>query len=311
MSAVDIRDAFFDEFYRVGSKDPDVVFLSSDMDAFSLRKFKNDFPNRFINVGVAEQNMVNVASGLALSGKKVFCYGIAAFVTLRCFEQIKINLCSLNLPVTIIGAGAGFSFGYDGPTHHGLIDMATMRLLPEMTVYNLSSSDLAKASVEVVQRSKTPTYIRLDKGKFPSMDLTEKDLERGYRILRPLLATNLVATGFMTAKVLEVADTLKARGCAVGVVDLFRVKPLSPEFGDEVLKCSKQIVSIEENSIVGGLGSILSEAIVDSRSGCLLARVAAPDKQFIQYGDREWFHKVYGLDAASICQKVKQVVDAI
>ena len=139
MSGIDIRDAFFDSFYELGAADESVVFLSSDMDAFSLRKFKNDFPERFVNVGVAEQNMVNVAAGLAIAGKKVFCYGIGAFVTMRCYEQIKVNLCSNNLNVNIIGAGAGFSFGHDGPTHHGLQDVALMRVLPEMSIIDFIS----------------------------------------------------------------------------------------------------------------------------------------------------------------------------
>ena len=137
----DIRDAFFDELYIKGSQNKDIVILSADMDAFSLRKFSKDFPEQYINVGVSEQNMINIAAGLALSGKIVFCYSIASFATMRCFEQIKVNICSLNLPVSIIGAGAGFSFGYDGPTHHGHQDLSSMRLIPEMTILELSSND--------------------------------------------------------------------------------------------------------------------------------------------------------------------------
>lgn len=308
MSAVDIRDAFFDEFYEIAARDKNIFFLSSDMDAFSLRKFKNDFPEQFINVGVAEQNMVNVAAGLALSGKKVFCYGIGAFVTLRCFEQIKVNLCSLNLPVTIIGAGAGFSFGYDGPTHHGLIDTAVMRLLPEMTIYNLSCNDTAKASVKWALESKSPVYIRLDKGKFPSWGISDAVYQKGFRILAPLADVNLVSTGFMTERVLKIAEQLNASGTKVGVVDVLRIKPFSDLFEQEVVKNSKRIFTIEENTSVGGLGSGISEVIARKGYACPHEIISAPDRQFIEYGERDWFHEKYKLDQKSIFNHIWEIL---
>ena len=129
LDKLDVRDVFFDTIYQQCKNDPNLIIISADMDAFSLRKIAKEFPNQYLNVGVSEQNMINVAAGMALFGKRVLCYSIASFATLRCFEQIKVNLCSLNLPVTIVGAGAGFSFGYDGPTHHGHQDLAAMRLL--------------------------------------------------------------------------------------------------------------------------------------------------------------------------------------
>jgi len=144
----DIRDAYFDTILEEVRLNKDILVLSADMDAFSLRVFEKEFPSQYLNVGVSEQNMINVAAGLALSGKIVFCYSIAAFATMRCLEQIKVNICSMNLPVTIVGAGAGFSFGYDGPTHHGHQDLSSMRLLPEMRIIELSSNDLAVKAVE-------------------------------------------------------------------------------------------------------------------------------------------------------------------
>ena len=108
MSELDIRDVFFDRLYELGSKNSNVMILSADMDAFSLRKFANDFPNQYLNVGVSEQNMINIASGLALSGKIVFCYSIASFATLRCLEQIKVNICGMNLLLLLWVLGLGF-----------------------------------------------------------------------------------------------------------------------------------------------------------------------------------------------------------
>ncbi|HCJ66263.1 MAG TPA: 1-deoxy-D-xylulose-5-phosphate synthase, partial [Elusimicrobia bacterium] len=116
LSDVDMRDAFFDEVYNIAKSDPNVIFLTADMGAYSLVRFKKELSNQFINVGIAEQNMVSIAAGFALGGKKVFIYSIIPFITLRCYEQIKVDLCCMNLPVTIIGVGVGLTYGSDGPT---------------------------------------------------------------------------------------------------------------------------------------------------------------------------------------------------
>ena len=307
LDQVDIRDAFFDRVYEWGARDTNVVFLSADMDAFSLRRFAKDFPMQYLNVGVSEQNMVNVAAGLALAGKKVFCYSIAAFATLRCFEQIKVNICSLKLPVTIVGAGAGFSFGYDGPTHHGHQDLSSMRLLPEMAVVELSSNDLAQKAVDYAFHDGGPLYIRLDKGPFPEWSEHEADFSRGFRILRPLEKLNLVTNGYMTRTALKAADVLNAKGVRCGVVDLFRIKPFPDNFYETVVCLSENIVSIEESCKTGGLGTALSELIAQSEYHCRLQVIAAPDRQFIEYGEREWFHQKYGLDEEGIVDSVSHL----
>ncbi len=304
MNDVDIRDVFFDKIYEAGSKNSNVMVISADMDAFSLRKFANDYPKQYLNVGVSEQNMINVAAGLAIAGKIVFCYSIASFATLRCFEQIKVNLCSMNLPVTIIGAGAGFSFGYDGPTHHGHQDVSSMRLLPEMSIIELSSNDVAQNAVDYAIDSKSPCYIRLDKGPFPDWSQTESDFSKGYRILEPMSDINLVTNGFMAREVIQVADKLRASGHEFGVIDLFRFKPFPESFFQEIITKSKKIISIEESCKTGGLGTALSEIIAQNDTACKLGVIASPDKQFIEYGEREWFHQRYNISGSGLLNQI-------
>ena len=304
MNDVDIRDAFFDRIYEAGSKDPNIMVISADMDAFSLRKFAEDFPQQYLNVGVSEQNMINIAAGLALSGKTVFCYSIASFATLRCYEQIKVNLCSMNLPVIIIGAGAGFSFGYDGPTHHGIQDISSMRLLPEMSIVELSSNDVAKKAVDYAIEANAPCYIKLDKGPFPDWSDVEPNFSKGYRLLRPLSDINLVSNGYLTREVLKVADDLNKSGYSLGVIDLFRFKPFPEEFLEEIIKSSKKIISIEEGCKTGGLGTVLSEIIAQTDAACQLGVIGSPDKQFIEYGEREWFHEVYNLSGSGLRDQI-------
>ena len=147
-------------------QDKDLVFITADADAFSLRKFKNDFPDRFVNVGVAEQTMVLLATGLAMCGKNVFIYSIIPFITQRALEHIKVNICSMNLPVTIVGCGAGLSFGFDGPTHHATQDISAMRSLPDMQILSPCDARSSSMCAEIAHKSNQPTYVRLDKGKF-------------------------------------------------------------------------------------------------------------------------------------------------
>ena len=305
---LDVRDVFFDKVYQQCKNDPNLIIISADMDAFSLRKIARDFPNQYLNVGVSEQNMINVAAGMALFGKRVLCYSIASFATLRCFEQIKVNLCSLNLPVTIVGAGAGFSFGYDGPTHHGHQDLSAMRLLPEMTIIELSSNDVVEAAARYACVHNGPCYIRLDKGAAGDWSHVKSDFKNGFRILRPLRQTNIVTNGYMTKTVLQVADKLAMLGYEVGVVDLFIVKPTPKKLYDDIIERSLHIISVEESCKTGGLGSILSELIAQNETDTKLTVIGVPDKQFVEYGERSWFHKKYSIDHDSLVKRINDLM---
>ena len=264
-------------------------------------------PNQYLNVGVSEQNMINVASGLALSGKIVFCYSIASFATMRCYEQIKVNLCSMNLPVIIVGAGAGFSFGFDGPTHHGLQDLSSMRLLPEMTIVDLSSNDIAKKSIQFAFNN-GPLYIRLDKGPFADWSNQKDNFKTGFRVLKKLESINIIVNGYLVQNVIEVAKQLENIGVNIGVVDVFKVKPISETFLKLFLK-NNIIITVEEGSVEGGLGTTISEIITRTASTCKLRIIGAPDKQLIEYGDRNWFHKKYGLDINGIKSSVQMFLN--
>ncbi|MDD1710181.1 MAG: transketolase, partial [Methanoregulaceae archaeon] len=228
-AAIDIRDAFFDELYTIAEQDRNVVFLTADMGAFSLERFRRDFPDRFINVGIAEQNLVSVAAGLALAGKRVFIYAIIPFITLRCLEQIKVDLCVMKLPVAIIGSGAGFTYSSDGPTHHAIEDVSIMRALPGMTIYNPSDQVTAKRAARLAAQGTGPVYVRLDKGAWPMLYRPDENLSTGLALLRNGSKLLIIATGCMTHAALQVAEELQQSGINPGVVDLFQVKPLDEE----------------------------------------------------------------------------------
>ncbi len=303
-SDIDIRDAFFDEVYAIAVEDGNVIFLTADMGAFSLNKFRQDLSSQYINVGVAEQNLVSVAAGLALGGKKVFIYTIAPFITQRCYEQIKIDLCSMRLPVTLIGVGGGITYGSDGPTHHAIQDVAIMRALPEIMILNPADPVTAAGAARIAYRSQGPVYIRIDKGKLPLLYDNADNSSDGIALLKKGRDLAIVATGIMTQQAFKVADELGKHSIDAGIIDVFRIKPLNEELLLTLIKQSNRIVTLEEHSITGGIGSAVSEILVDKGLALPVKRIAITDKSCTGYGDREWMHSFYGLDVDSITKTI-------
>ena len=164
LSNIDMRDAFFDAVYDEAAQNPSVYFLSDDHGAFSLERFQKDFPDRYINIGIAEQNMIGVSSGLSLSGKIVYCYGISPFVSLKVLEQISLDLAAIGSNVNIVSVGAGFTYATDGPSHHGLQDLSAVLSTPNITILNSSDPKSTQAFAKIATRQNGPKYIRIIDG---------------------------------------------------------------------------------------------------------------------------------------------------
>lgn len=310
MSEVDMRDAFFDELYNIAKNDSQVILLTADMGAHSLVRFKKDLKKQYINVGIAEQNMVSVAAGLSLAGKNVFIYTIVPFVTLRCYEQIKVDLCCMNLPVTIVGVGVGLTYGSDGPTHHGTQDIAVMRALPEITILNPSDSILTSACARIAYKNTGPTYVRIDKGKLPLIYGSNNDFLDGLSKLKDGSDLTIISTGIMVHQALEVAEKLKKYSISAKVIDLYRIKPINTEL---LLKftyaCkSKFIVTLEENVIIGGIGSAVIEVLNDNGKNIPVKRIAILDEHCFISGNREELHALYNLDVDNIVKTILKLL---
>jgi transketolase len=307
---IDIRDAFFDELYRIAENDRNVVLMTADMGAFSLEKFRKDFPDRFINVGISEQNLISAAAGLALSGKKVFVYAIIPFITLRCLEQIKIDLCVMNLPIIIVGAGAGFTYSSDGPTHHAIEDVSVMRALPGMTIFNPSDQITAKAAAYKACQASGPMYIRLDKGVWPVLHRADDDLTKGLAQIRKGAKLLIIATGCMSHTALLVADAILASVIVAGVVDLFQLKPVAKELVD-IAKEYDCVVTLEEHTLPGGMGSAVLELFSDEGLMIPVKRLGIADIYPEGYGDREWMRKICSLDVESLQRNISAFAQPI
>lgn len=284
---LDIRDAFFGEIYRLAKKDKNLIFISDDMDAFALKKFKEEIPNQYINIGVAEQNMMDVAAGLSLMGKKVFVYGICNYITMRAYEQIRFSICSMKLPVTIIGIGAGFSFSFDGPTHHGVSDIALMRLLPEIEIYNPCTSVSARSIALKSYKNVNPDYVRIDKGIFDEHYIDTDNFNKGYKVLKRGNERLIISTGFMTHRVIEFMRQERIKQANIGLVDIFCIKPLNLKIVNDVLMSAKEIIVVEENFENGALGTVIEDVVASYKLTAKVLRVALKNQQNFVYGSRE------------------------
>ncbi len=293
-----MRDAFIGRIFKFAKNDRNVIFISADMGAPSLDIFRKNLADQFVNVGIAEQNMMTIAAGLALSGKKPYVYAIAPFATSRCYEFIKLEASLMKLPIKIIGVGAGFSYDDSGPTHHTTEDISIIRALPEIEIFSPSDSLSAERCAVLSYKSKKPTYIRLDRKVLPLIHNSGERFEDGFRELKKGKETCIVATGNMVHVALEAARKM----AEVGVIELYRLKPIDKSFVSCISKY-KRIISAEEHLLAGGLGSIISEIITDNDLNIKLKRVGL-DRYVYLYGGRANIQKVCRIDAQSIIRQI-------
>ena len=309
-----MRDILIGEIYNRMKENGDIFFLSADFGSPALDQLREDFPERFINVGIAEQNLVSVAAGLGLEGKTVFAYAIAPFITMRAFEQIRISLALMaqtrEVNVNLIGVGAGLSYDVTGPTHHCLEDIALMRLLPNVGVISPADSSLMREIADYAIDSRKPCYIRLDGKAQPRVypEGGEPSFADGFGVLRSGQKTCLVSTGYMTHVALEVADLLKHEGTEIGVVDMFRLK--DPDRGKlkGCLAGYRKLVTLEEGFIWrGGLDSLVASLDLDTQTPRQLHPVGFDDSYVFEVGDRKHLHEVAGLGVDAIAGQVRHL----
>lgn len=303
-STIAMRDAFLDRLYDLAKEDRNIILVSADMGAPSIERFRRDLSSQYVNVGVAEQNMIMVAVGLTLGGKKVFTFTIGPFATARCFEFTKVDISLMNLPITIIGVGAGFSYDGDGPTHYTTEDVSIMRALPHMQILSPCDSIAAAKFADVAYGSNSPTYVRLDRQEVPEIYASSDSFEEGFKELKPGNEICIVATANMVHNALKISERFAQQGRSIGVVDLFRLKPIGEQF-KRLLTKYKTIVSLEEHLLDGGMGSILAEIITDDRLPITLKRIGL-DRYVYAYG-RKNIQKLCGIDEDAIVTAIENL----
>lgn len=297
-----IRDGFGQGLMDIGS-DQRVYALCADLtESLRLHTFQKKYPERFLEIGVAEQNMIGVAAGLALTGKVPFAASFACFSPGRTFDQIRVSVCYQQANVKIIGGHAGISVGEDGATHQMLEDIAMMRTLPHMTVLVPADYDQARMMVKTMLEHEGPVYLRLSRTS--SKKVTTEPFTIGKSsILRPGKDITVVTCGLMVEKALEAADILSAQNIELEVINAASIKPFDQETLLSSVKKTRRVVSIEEHQIAGGIGSVVAEVLAKELPTRQL--FIGIEDQFGQSGSADELFEYYQLTARHIAVRIK------
>ncbi len=312
-----MRDVLLNRIWQAMMENQKIFFVSADFGSPILDKIRSDFPKRFINVGIAEQNLINISAGLALEGYTVFAYAIAPFITMRCFEQIRVSLALLSevrsMNVNLIGVGAGYSYVVSEPTHQCYEDITLMRALPNFRVLSpadhISAGVLFDTCIDVIG----PKYLRLDAQVLPVIYKTESpNLNIGFHVHRQGLDVCLLATGYMAQTALKVADELSEIGIDLSVVDLFDIANFDQDQMYHLLKKYKGLVTLEEGFRGrGGVDSMMFEFIARHHLNLALLNIGVEGGYRFELGSREELHEHVGIGPQYVKDSVTAFIKSL
>lgn len=291
-----MRNTFINCLIERARVDERIFVVTPDMGFSVLERFRDGFPDRFLNAGIAEQNAVGVAAGLALSGKVVYVYSIIPFVTMRCFEQVRVDVAYMNTNVRLVGVGAGLSYGPAGATHHAIEDIAVMRTLPNMTVCcpgdPIEVRELTNCSFE----HKGPIYLRLGKNGETKVHVPSTIIQIGKAIqvtegedLAVITTSNMLEQG------VRWVESYERQGKSVALISMPTIKPLDTNAIRLLINKNVPIVTLEEHNIVGGLGSAVAEVIAESGKGIKFTRIGIKDEYYHTVGSQTFLRDKFGL----------------
>ena len=295
------RDAFFTRIYEMMKHDKDIVIVVADMSTPVFDKVREDFPHRFFNVGISEQQAILLASGLAKEGKKVFVYAISTFMIMRCYEQIRVSQGVMKFPITIVGVGSGYSYDDSGPTHHMLEDISIMRVLPHMTIHSISDNVMARRVAEESVEMNTPNYVRFDRHIRPDIYKDDDDFSFGYNVLEEGTDGYFISTGIMTDMAIQHYDG------RLGIIDLHTI-PCHESSLSEIIQ-DKKVITLEEHFLPGGLGSYVLEIISDNDLNTKVRRIGLKQAYIYRYGGRQDNWDYHDLKTSRIIKEVESLLD--
>jgi transketolase len=304
-----MRNAFVKELMELAI-DPALMVLLADNGIIMFDEFTEKYPDQILNVGIAEANMIGVAAGLAETGFRPIVYSIAPFVTMRVFEQIRNDICYQNTNVLIIGVGAGFAYSTSGPTHHAIEDIAIMRSLPNMKVLSPCDPNETRAVAKAAYSTDGPVYVRIGSGRNP---IVYNDI-RSFKIgkadeLRNGSDASIIATGTIVFDALEAAAQLQNEGISVKVINMSSIKPLDTEIIKRALAETGAILTVEEHSIIGGLGAAVAEWLAEKGSYPFrFKRLGLNDTFCKGYGSVGEIRNLNGLSKEHIVEGIKTLI---
>lgn len=305
-----MRDYFIDKIYDYASINKNVILITNEQGAQSLDKFRKKLPNQFINAGISEQNIISVAAGLAKQKKKVYVYSIASFITLRCFEQIKLDINLMNLPVIIFGVGASYSYDTSGPTHHSIEDMSILRTMKNLEIFSPSDNNILNYIFSYSTKTKKPMYLRLDRKPLNFFERNNFIFKNGFSVSGNLKSKKfIVSTGNMTHIALEAVKICKEKyNTQVCLIDLFLLNFSKKSFL-KTIKNSRLIITLEEHILAGGLGGMIAEFLFDNKKNKEnnLIRMGIGPENLYSYKPRNILHKINKITAKDIVQNIIKI----
>jgi transketolase len=302
------RDAYGDALVSLGKKRDDVVVLDADLSGSTkTSKFAKAFPDRFFNIGIAEQDMMGTAAGLAIGGKLPFVSTFAVFATGRAWEQVRQSICYPNLNVKIVASHSGITVGEDGGSHQSVEDIAVMRVIPHMTVIVPADGPETQQAIEAAAAHRGPVYVRVGRNKVPTLFTADYQFRIGKaHVFNEGKDAAIIAAGLMVAEALKARDLLAAEGIDAGVINMSTIKPIDAGAVVAAARRCGAIVTAEEHSIIGGLGGAVAEVLAES-APVPMVRVGVKDA-FGTSGDQEGLLKHYGMSAENIAAAVKEAI---
>lgn len=302
------RQSFGEELANLGEKNDQIVVLDADLSsATKTNIFAKKFPNRFFDMGIAEQNMIGTAAGLATCGKIPFVSTFAMFAAGRAYDQIRNSICYPKLNVKICATHAGITVGEDGATHQMLEDISLMRTIPNMTVMCTSDDTQTRWAINEISKFNGPVYLRLCRLATPKIYENEKfQIGKGVQLGDGTDAT-IIATGVVVSEAIEAMEELKAKGINIRVVDMHTIKPIDKEIIIKSAKETKNIITIEDHSIIGGLGSAVCEVLAENYPKKVY-KMGIKD-EFGKSGKAEDLLKYFKLDKDSITEFIEKIID--
>jgi len=300
-----VRTAFVQSLINEAELDQRIILLTGDLGFMALEPFRDRFPDRFYNMGVAEQNMIGVATGLAEAGFIPFCYSIVPFAVLRPYEFIRNGPVLHGLPVRIVGMGGGFEYGHAGPTHYGVEDVGAMRMLQDMAVIAPADPGQVPQAISALREWTGPAYLRLGKNDNLSVPGLNGRFELG-RVQEIRQGSDLVifAMGGITASVVEAADQLELEGISACVAV---ISSINPPPGDDVaglISNHRLAVTVEAHVSVGGIGSLVAEMIADNGARCRLLRLGVERPFSGRSGSEQYLHQAHGLSPKAVAARI-------
>ncbi len=311
-SRFDPREVLGKKILEIGMSRPECVVLTADLAASCrILGFVEACPARCINVGIAEQNMVGIAAGLAMEGKIPWTISIDPFMTMRCCEQIRTDVCYNNLHVIIVSYMAGISGAPLGATHYATEDIGIFRSFANMTIVHPADQWELERAMEAALDAKGPIYLRLGLGFEPNLPVERKEfaIGRWYQFKKGTDAS-IHATGYMVHKALQASDILEEKGISVGVYDHPTLKPLDAQLVLEAARNSRIMITMEEHNIYGGLGSAVAEVLAEGGAAVPLRRLGIPDV-YGGVGEREALLSKYGLDVPSVVRCIEESLNIV